>query len=149
MTPTPIVATQLSAPIHAQITDLCKQGDNLAATDQLEAAKQHYLAALRLLPAEHRDWQAATWIYSALGDVHFRLDNHDKALKSFQNAVQCPGGLGNPYIHLRLGQLYLERHQLDNAADELTRAYMGGGIDIFMEDDPRYLAFLETRISLR
>lgn len=34
------------------------------------------------------------------------------------------------------------------AADELTRAYMGGGIDIFMEDDPKYLEFLETRISL-
>lgn len=81
--------------------------------------------------------------------MHFRLENHDKALNSFQNAVQCPGGLGNPYIHLRLGQLYFERHQLDNAADELTRAYMGGGIDIFMEDDPRYLAFLETRLSPR
>ena len=141
--------TQLPDPIHTQIAELCKQGDNLAATDQLEATKQHYLAALRRLSAPHGHRQAATWIYSALGDVHFRLQNHDKALKCFQNAVQCPGGLGNPYIHLRLGQLYFERDQLDNSTDELTRAYMGGGIDIFMEDDPRYLAFLETRISLR
>jgi tetratricopeptide (TPR) repeat protein len=145
---TPGIAPQLPGPIHAQIAELCKQGDNLAATGQLESARQHYLAALRLLPAQYRDWQAATWIYAALGDVHFRLENHGKALKSFQNAVQCPGGLGNPYIHLRLGQLYFERDQLDNAADELARAYMGGGIDIFMEDDPRYLAFLETRIAL-
>jgi len=36
----------------------------------------------------------------------------------------------------------------DKAADELTRAYIGGGIDIFMEDDPKYLEFLETRIPL-
>jgi hypothetical protein len=62
--------------------------------------------------------------------------------------VQCPKGLGNPYIHSRLGQLYLEQNNVDKAADELTRAYMGGGIDIFMEDDPKYLEFLETRISL-
>jgi hypothetical protein len=41
-----------------------------------------------------------------------------------------------------------QQDKFDKAADELTRAYMGGGIDIFMEDDPRYLAFLETRISL-
>lgn len=140
---------QLPDAINAQIVELCTQGDNLAATGQLEPAKQHYLAALRLLPAEHRDWQAATWIYSALGDVHFGLENYEKALKSFQNAVQCPGGLGNPYIHLRLGQLYFELQDADRAADELTRAYMGGGIDIFMEDDPRYLAFLETRIALQ
>ena len=30
------------------------------------------------------------------------------ALKRYQRAVQCPGGIGNPYIHLRLGQLYYE-----------------------------------------
>lgn len=76
-----------------------------------------------------------------------RLQHHAKALKSFQNAVQCPGSLGNPSIHLRLGQLYFDLRHFARAADELTRAYMGGGIELFMEDDSRYLAFLETRIS--
>ena len=40
---------------------------------------------------------------------------------------------------------------IDDAAltlDELARACMGGGIDILMEDDPKYLAFLESRIAL-
>ena len=62
--------------------------------------------------------------------------------------MQCPQGLGNPYIHLRLGQLYCEQDNLDKAIDELTRAYMGGGLDIFLEDDPKYLEFLETKIKL-
>ncbi|WP_172195924.1 hypothetical protein [Saccharibacillus qingshengii] len=39
-------------------------------------------------------------------------------------------------------------HQEWEAADELTRAYMGGGIGIFMEDDPKYLAFVEKRIGI-
>nr|WP_241763835.1 tetratricopeptide repeat protein [Paenibacillus peoriae] len=76
------------------------------------------------------------------------MKNYDKAFKCFFNAVQCPKGLGNPYIHLRLGQLYYEQENLEKAIDELTRAYMGAGIGIFMEDDPKYLEFLETSIEI-
>ena len=131
---------QLSDALHQQIVDLCKEGDALAAGGKPEEAKQKYIAALKLLPGEPNQWEAATWIYVALGDVHFHAQNF--------NAVQCPKGLGNPYIHLRLGQLYFEQKNFDKATDELTRAYMGGGIDIFMEDDPKYLEFLESKIAL-
>lgn len=134
--------------MHDQIADLCREGDALASAGRPDDARQKYIAALKLLPGESRQWEAATWIYVALGDVHFRSQDVDKAFKCFYNAVQCPNGLGNPYIHLRLGQLYFEQNNFDKAADELTRAYMGGGIDIFMEDDPKYLAFLESILSL-
>lgn len=134
--------------MHDQIADLCREGDALASAGRPDDARQKYIAALKLLPGESRQWEAATWIYVALGDVHFRSQDVDKAFKCFYNAVQCPKGLGNPYIHLRLGQLYFEQNNFDKAADELTRAYMGGGIDIFMEDDPKYLAFLESILSL-
>ncbi|KMZ43545.1 MULTISPECIES: tetratricopeptide repeat protein [Bacillales] len=139
---------QLSDSTHAEITVLCKQGDDLVSAGNLEEGKNKYVAALRLLPENHREWAAATWIYVAIGDVHFQLKNYDKAFKCFFNAVQCPEGLGNPYIHLRLGQLYYEQENLEKAADELTRAYMGAGIAIFMEDDPKYLEFLETKIEI-
>ncbi|GIO12135.1 hypothetical protein J19TS2_16900 [Cohnella xylanilytica] len=139
---------QLPDSTYAEITALCKQGDDLARAGHLEESKNKYVAALRLLPDNHREWEAATWIYAAVGDVHFQMKNYDKAFKCFYNAAQCPKGLGNPYIHLRLGQLYYEQERLDQAADELTRAYMGAGIAIFMEDDPKYLEFLETRIAI-
>jgi len=74
-------------------------------TGELEGAKQKYVAALRLLPGNHKEWEAATWIYVAIGDTHFRIGDYDKAFKCFSNAVQCPRGLGNPYIYLRLGQI--------------------------------------------
>ncbi|WP_198139617.1 tetratricopeptide repeat protein [Ralstonia sp. A12] len=133
---------------YAQIAALCNEGDRLVEQGDLAAGKQHYIAALRLLPDNPLDWEAATWIYVAIGDVHFRTSNFDKAFKCFYNAVLCPKGLGNPYIHLRLGQLYYEQGNFDKAADELTRAYMGGGLDIFLEDDSKYLEFLETKIKL-
>ncbi|HHX5418376.1 TPA: tetratricopeptide repeat protein, partial [Acinetobacter baumannii] len=89
-----------------------------------------------------------TWIYVAMGDMYFHLKDYEQAFKCFYNAVQCPQGLGNPYIHLRLGQLYYEEGYFDDSADELTRAYMGGGLGIFLEDDPKYLDFLETKIVI-
>ena len=33
------------------------------------------------------------------------------------------------------------------AADELARAYMGAGTEIFENDDPKYLEFLKTKLK--
>lgn len=139
---------ELPEKLYAEITLLCKQGDELAKLDKLEEAKDKYISALKLLPDNRNEWEAATWIYVAIGDIHFRLGNYEKCFKCFYNAVQCPKGLGNPFIHLRLGQVYFEQENMIKAADELTRAYMGAGMEIFMEDDPKYLEFLETKIKI-
>jgi len=58
-----------------------------------------------------------------------------------------PGGLGNPFIHLRLGQCALEEGHLDEAAEHLARAYMLEGAEILAEDDPKYFEFLKTRLK--
>jgi hypothetical protein len=61
------------------------------------------------------------------------------------NAMHCPAAIGNPFIHFRLGQCQFELGNLDRAADELMRAYMGAGREIFDQDDPKYFQFLATR----
>ncbi|WP_221801457.1 tetratricopeptide repeat protein [Oceanobacter mangrovi] len=141
---------ELPEKLYSDITLLCKQGDELAKSENLEEAKVKvkYISALKLLPDNINEWEAATWIYVAIGDIHFRMGNYEKCFKCFYNAAQCPKGLGNPFIHLRLGQMYYEQGNMSKAADELTRAYMGAGIDILMEDDPKYLEFLETKIEI-
>jgi hypothetical protein len=55
---------------------------------------------------------------------------------------------GNPFIHLRLGQAQLELGNEERAADELMRAFMGGGHEIFESDDQKYLDFLRTRADI-
>lgn len=139
---------QLDDKIHSQIAALSEQGNQLASAGRYEDGRKKFLEALDLIPEPHTAWSASTWLYAAIGDMHFHLANFEKARRCFSNAVQCHGGLGNPFIHLRLGQASLELGAEDAAADELTRAYMGAGMDIFLEDDPKYLAFLETRITL-
>ncbi|PUA29850.1 MAG: hypothetical protein B0W54_04665 [Cellvibrio sp. 79] len=140
--------TELPEEIYAEITSLSKQGDHLAKLNKYEEAKSMYVSALKLLPGDKNIWEAATWLYVAIGDTHFHLRNYDKCFKCFYNAVQCPEGLGNPFIHLRLGQMYYEQGDFEKASDELIRAHMGAGLDIFMEDDPKYLSFLETKIKI-
>lgn len=134
--------------LYSKITSLCKQGDELVKGENFKEAKSRYIEALKLLPDSPNDWEAATWIYVAIGDIYFRISNFEKCFMCFYNAVQCPTGLGNPYIHLRLGQMYFEQENYDKSADELTRAYMGAGIDIFIDDDPKYLDFLEKKIEI-
>ena len=98
--------------VHAQVTALSAEGDALAAEGDFAGAKLRYVSALQLLPGDPRQWTAATWLYVALGDALFHTRDFERAFMAFSNAVQCPGGLGNPYIHLRLRQAQFERGEL-------------------------------------
>ena len=129
--------TELPAHLHEQISLLCKEGDAFSEQGDYENALSKYREAWALVPEAKINWEASTWILASAGEVYFLQQNYEKALNSFLRAVQGPGGLGNPYIHLRIGQLQYETGDLDAAADELTRAYMGAGDEIFSEEDPK------------
>ncbi len=133
--------------IHQQIEDLCSLGDSQVEQGNLKIALKSYHDALHLLPEPVEDWEAATWIYTAIGDLYFQARQFSDAIEALKAAVRCPGGLGNPFIHLRLGESHYELGHEDLAADELTRAYMGAGRDIFAAEDPKYIDFLATRIK--
>lgn len=139
--------TELPEKTYAEIKSRCEEGDELFDAGSYEEAKAKFLEALDLLPDPPYQWEAATWIYAAIGDSHFKLGNYTRCFRCFFNAVQCPGGLGNPYVHLRLGQMYFEQGNEQKAADELARAYMGGGGEMFIEDDPKYYEFLRTKLE--
>lgn len=134
----------LEESIHREIDALCAEGDALVRSGDDRGALRHFHRAWNMLPEPKEDWEGATWILSAIGDVHFTLRDFEKGMAAFANAVHCPGGLGNPFIHLRLGEAAFELGKMDRATDELTRAYLGAGRDLFADEDPKYLAFLET-----
>jgi tetratricopeptide (TPR) repeat protein len=133
---------------HSQIRDLCAQGDALVARREFNQAFERYRDALTLLPEPVEDWEAATWILAAIGDLYFLAGNYEKSVRAFEDAVRCPGGLGNPFIHLRNGECHFELRHPDRAVDELLRAYMGDGLEVFEKEDPKYLQFLQSRVEL-
>ena len=132
---------------YTSIKRLCAEGDELLEAGDHTSALGKYREAWEYVPSDKVNWEASTWILSSAGEVYFRMRDFPTALNRYERAVQCPGGIGNPYIHLRLGQLYYETGNHDASADELARAYMGAGKSIFDEDDPKYLDFLKTRLK--
>lgn len=136
---------QLSSETSAELDRLCALGDQHASAKDFSLALEAYWSAWDLLPDPKEDWEAATWILAAVGDANFLSGDFAAGRDNLSRAMHCPDALGNPFVHLRLGQCQFELGNLDRSADELMRAYMGAGPDIFGNDDPKYLAFLSTR----
>lgn len=138
---------QLSDDTHERIQSLCQTGDEAADEGDYPAALAQYWAAWDLLPEPQTNWEAATWILTAIGDANFLSGDYVAGRDNLSLAMQCPDAIGNPFLHLRLGQCQFELGNLDRAADELARAYMGAGEDIFEDEELKYFAFLKTRLQ--
>lgn len=137
---------ELSEDVHDRIQELSSKGDEFAAEGEYSKALEQYWSAWELLPEPQTDWDAATWLLGAIGDANFLGGDFVAGRDNLSLAMHCPDAIGNPFLHLRLGQCQYELGNLDRAADELARAYMGGGSDLF-EGEEKYFAFLKTRLQ--
>jgi tetratricopeptide (TPR) repeat protein len=130
--------------VHENIGLLCAEGDALANRGDYEAALAKYETAWVLLPEPRTKWRAATWILGAIGDTQFRKRDYETAAETLRDAMHCPNAIGNPFLHLKLGESLFEIGQHQRAMDELTRAFLGGGRDIFDNEDPKYFEALKN-----
>lgn len=128
---------------YKRITSLCEHGEQKCGEERYREAIQDYEQALALIPQPVEDWEASTWVLAALGDCHYLLGDFQAAHRHLTQAMYCPDAIGNPFIHLRLGEVQLELGNQERAKDELARAYMGGGKEIFENENPRYFAFIK------
>jgi tetratricopeptide (TPR) repeat protein len=136
---------KLDDKVHQHLTTLSEQGNTLADKCDYSAALQKYWEAWDLLPEPKTEWESATWLLGAIGDANFLGRDFVAGRDNLSKAMTCPDAVGNPFLHMRLGQCQFELGDLDKAADELIRAYMGAGKEIFSQDDPKYFKFLTTR----
>ncbi|RYG93335.1 hypothetical protein EU803_04345 [Loktanella sp. IMCC34160] len=139
---------ELPDDIYDRVTELSTSGNVAIDRGDFGLARDFFEQALTLLPPRQSDWSAFTWLWAAIGDTYFLEANWDSALGSFLNALNGPDAIGNPFLHLRLGQSYFETGQKDRALDNFIRAYLSEGADIFREEEPRYFAFLQEQIDI-
>lgn len=57
---------------------------------------------------------------------------YEKAKSNLYNARNCPDGISNPFILLRLGESLFECGELDKAREYLLRAYILEGYKLFL-----------------
>jgi tetratricopeptide (TPR) repeat protein len=136
---------QLSDEIQAGVDRLCAEGDVHADHDRFPEALALYWEAWDLLPEPKIGCEAATWILAAVGDANFLGRDYEAGCDNLSTVMHCPGGIGIPFLHMRLGQCQFELGEHALAADELMRAYLGGGADLFDDEDPKYLDYLEAQ----
>jgi tetratricopeptide (TPR) repeat protein len=135
---------ELPDKLYQRIVSLCERGDALAEQEDYDDALQRYEEAWSLLPEPRSDWEAASWIQAAIGDAYFFTGDFVSGAEAFRTALNSIEAHQNPFLHLRLGQCEYEMGNSPKAGDELIRAYMLGGDEVFEDEDPKYFAFLKT-----
>lgn len=85
-------------------------------------------------------------LFANIGENFFLQNKLEDSLEHFGYAIKSRGGLGEPAIHLRIGQIRYEFGQMEKAKDELMRAYMGGGTLLFDGIDSKYFDLIRPII---
>ena len=135
--------------INALINSLSEEGNAFIEDENYSKAILVFEKALALIPEPIEDSSMATWLLVAIGDSYFLQENYLKSLKYMNHAVACRDGLGNPFIHFRLGQLNYELENYERAKDELIRVYMLDEMALFRNADVKYFDFLRSNVDLR
>ncbi len=138
----------LKEEVYSKILFLSKKGEEKFEEESFEEAINYYQQALELLPSPNSQWDAATWLYSAIGDCHYFSQNFKDSLYCFHDAYNAPGGIENPFVNLRLGQCYYELKEKEKAEDYLLRAYMLEGKSIFSSEKAKYFNYLNKKFNL-
>lgn len=134
----------LDVALQAQVTQLLRHGHEHARRRAYSAAVDCYDQALSLLPQPVDRWKAALGLQVARADALFRAGRFQEVRETLRGAIESTRAIGNPFIHLRLGQALLECGERYEAANWLAGAYLSGGRDLFAADDPKYLQFVEA-----
>lgn len=140
---------ELDDNILEKIESLCLAGDELSDNSDYKNALPLYREAFELVPNPKYDWETSTWILTAILDVYFLSEEYEAAWEVADYLTHCPNAIGNPFIHMRIGQVAFERGDLKRSADELTRAYMSDGLDMFSEENDKYIIFLKDQIGIK
>lgn len=138
---------ELPAEVHEKIAELSASGDALAEARDWTGAISKYNDAWKIIPEPKNEWEASTWVLAAIADACFFAEYFDSALDALRYALHCPGGVANPFLHLRFGQCAFEKSYMDEAVEHLAKAYMLVGAEIFRTDNCKYFEFLKTKIS--
>ncbi len=129
---------KLGDDIYDRITILSNEGNEFADENDFEAAVAKFIEALELIPSPKTDWEAGMWLYASLGDMYHALGQYEVAANNLFDALNCPDGGGNPFVHLRLGECLYELEQKEKAKEHLLQAYMLTGEEIFSDENPKY-----------
>lgn len=130
---------QLDKQQKTDIKTLCAEGYALYDAGDMRLALRKFYQAWLIFPKPQTDFPEAGWVLTAMGDTYFRNAKFEEGKEALISALHCDGMIDNPFIHLRLGQCFLEIGNNTKASTHLGIAYERGGRKIFEKEAPKYL----------
>lgn len=134
--------------IYRMIKKYSEEGERCFQKGDFQNAIRQYNQAINILPEPKTKWEAATWLYTAIGDTLYLTKNYSEALQAFLSALKSANGHDNPFINLRLGQCYYEVNNLKEAENYFLRAYLLEGKKIFDGEPHKYIDYMEQHYDL-
>lgn len=135
---------ELPDDIYEQIEALSEEGNDLSDDEDPAGAEAVWRQAIDLLPEPRVDWEAYTWLSASIGEACYQQGNYEDAKDSLFDALNGPGGPDNPFVHYMLGKSLLKLDEQERGVDELMRAYMLDGVDIFDSDEAEGAEILQV-----
>ncbi|WP_071342013.1 hypothetical protein [Maribacter sp. 1_2014MBL_MicDiv] len=96
------------------------------------------------LTDDQKKTRAGRYIIAHIAEVYFAASMIDEAFENFNFVMQFKDTIGNPFLHLRLGQLNYLTKNTDKMNDELSRALIMGGESIFKDEDPKLIKMVKS-----
>ena len=135
------MADELPAELHEPIDRLAEKGNALMEIGSYAAAEATYREGLQMLPPPLERWSATLWFLSSIGDAQWHAGDHQRGIDTWRDAILY-GGLGNPFVHLRRGQTLFQLGNQEESANELLRALLIAGAEIFDAEPDIYWEFI-------
>lgn len=132
--------------LQRQLDALGDEGNRLMDEERFDEALAIFRRGYDLIPAPREDSASALWFLVAIVDAQWFLRDLPGALDSSRDVI-LSGGFGNPFAHLRRGQVLYELSHEKEAANELLRALLLGGENVFAREPLEHWVFITSKAS--
>ncbi|QES87411.1 immunity protein Imm33 domain-containing protein [Rhizosphaericola mali] len=141
----------LSQEVAQKIDELAIEGNQLMDDKQdYNGAIGLWKQALTYIPTPQEQYNESIWLEASIGDAYFQSKDYANALFHLKNALEnrASNAENNPFIMLRLGQVYFENNSEEWALHYLHKAFQLEKEDIFKEEEKKYFNFLMENIEI-
>ncbi|MEP2237455.1 MAG: hypothetical protein ABJI22_03775 [Maribacter sp.] len=132
--------------IPVSIKDKVANIDQITTNNDLdvESRVEELMKIYESLTDDQKRTRAGRYVIIHIAEVCFSERWIEDAFDNFNFAMQFKDTVGNPFLHLRLGQLNYLVQNKDKMHDDLSRALIMAGESIFKEEDPKLIEMVKA-----
>jgi tetratricopeptide (TPR) repeat protein len=150
---------QLPEDLNQQVMNLSKEGGRFQMGHKNLKAVDSFIKAYELLPAPKDQWNftsallrniAENYYLKAFFDCKTKEESkkyYHLSLKYFEEYMKNPTQVGLAINHSKIGRIWYELGDFENAKEELVRAYMAEGKEWFDDLDSKYYELIKPIVE--